>query len=157
MTASFDPSEICLPGECPSRTLVSRLEASNLLIISIESLNVRETRWCVARQAKLLAGARGMMTKVKARRTAATMRKRGKGYFPYSTIILLLKRIRDNSYVPYNTVILLLKAQEIVVSDTLHTYISFISSYKRPMPAVFQLQNNMNKSSEQNRTEHIFI
>ena len=93
------------------------------------------------------------MTKVKARRTAATMRKRGKGYFPYSTIILLLKRIRDKSYVPYNTVILLFKAQEIAVSDTLHTYISFISSYKRPMPAVFQLQNNMNKSSEQNRTE----
>ena len=46
-------------------------------------------------------------------------------YFPYGTIILLPKRIRDKSCVPYGTVILHLKAQEIGVSDTLHIYIIY--------------------------------
>jgi len=62
---------------------------------------------------------------------------KGKCYFPYNTIILLLKLIGDNSYFPYNTIILLLKAQEFDVSDALH--INGISSYTRPMPTVFQL------------------
>ena len=51
---------------------------------------------------------------------------KGKSYFPYITISLLLKLIRDKSYVPYSIVILLLKAQKIDVSDALHIYMSYV-------------------------------
>ena len=81
--------------------------------------------------------------KAKIRRTAATMRKKGKSYFPYITIILLLKLIRDKSYGTYITVILLLKAQVIDISDAVHIYV--ISSYTRSMPTVFQLQYFLKK------------
>lgn len=83
-------------------------------------------RWC--HPAVNLAGYRAHLCATpmaKARRTAATMRKSCNSYFPYGTIILLLKRIRDKSCVPYGTVILHLKAQEIGVSDTLHIYIIY--------------------------------
>ena len=68
---------------------------------------------------------------------------KGKSYFPYITIILLLKLIRDKSYGTYITVILLLKAQVIDVSDAVHIYV--ISSYTRSMPTVFQLQYFLKK------------
>ena len=63
---------------------------------------------------------------------------KGKSYFPYITISLLLKLIRDKSYVPYSIVILLLKAQKIDVSDALHIYVICTYSYTRSMPTVFQ-------------------